>query len=256
VAKDLAAHRTPGVKVFPTHPSYGLRCWTRPLRPRNVYCDLWLRPGIERRQVPDRRPLGLGFQLGSNEAGIKLEQILNDNSFSVLEIYEPREGYRVLGGYPYELFLFERRNAVRTFTTETLIWNGTVLGHIDYRADRLQCPEDEPRYWCLKGGEFPLEFTNLPVPATGDLYDEWIISAKVTCNQGSPLAFVLKQAQEGQDIRYYQQEVQNGDLLFSRRVPALKTTTVQTIYFWNMSHEPFSLEGPTVLRKRWTQRPA
>jgi hypothetical protein len=101
-----------------------------------------------------------------------------------------------------------------------------------------------------------LEFNALPMPGPDDLYDEWTFSARVDQAEGSPLAVVLKQTLDGQDVRYDQEEVPNGEWSFTRKVPVAAPGTDLKIYFWNYDKDAFKLSDLKVLRKRWIQRPA
>jgi hypothetical protein len=194
--------------------------------------------------------------MGSNEAGVPLERLLADGRFAVLEALEPPEASRVLGGHEYEIFLFERRDVVRSFTMDTLIWEGRVRDGAGLRADTVPCPGAASGAWCLKEGEFPLEVRGLPLPPPGVIYDEWILSARASVSDGSRLAIVFAQRMGDQGVRYDQADVVTGDLLFNRRVPPAAPGTEQVMYFWNMGGRPFRLQGLSLLRKRWTQRPA
>jgi hypothetical protein len=195
-------------------------------------------------------------QLGSNESGIPLDRLLNDGRFAVVETYEPPEGCRVLGGHIYEIFLFERRDVVRECTTDTVIWNGRVRSVPQMRVDTVPCTATGPARWCLKEGEFPLEIRQLPLPAETAIYDEWIVSGQATVEDGSRLAIVFSQLMNSHGVRYDQEDLVSGAFVFNRRVPPVAPGTEQVIYFWNMGKQPFSLEGFSVVRKRWTQRPA
>jgi hypothetical protein len=173
-----------------------------------------------------------------------------------LETLEPPNGSRVLGGHVYEIFLFERRDVVRSYTIDTLIWNGVARVPLRSRIDTVPCSELRAGQWCLKEGEYPMEFRDLPLPSPDAVFDEWMVSAKATVEEGSRLTIVFGQNRDGHGIRYDEEEVRTGDLWFNRRVPPAATGTSQALYFWNMGKRPFRLEGFTVLRKRWTQRPA
>lgn len=255
-ARAVKHHRQEGERVYSTHPYIAFGAGLDPFD-STVYNTLW---GLSDAEVQQRfRPgdlLAWDAQMGSNEAGLPLQRLLADGRFAVLEALEPPEASRVLGGHEYEIFLFERRDVVRSFTMDTLIWQGHVRDGTGLRADTAPCDEALSGRWCLKEGEFPLEVRGLPLPATGAIYDEWILTARASVSDGSRLAIVFAQRLGDQGVRYDQADVVTGDLLFNRRVPPAAPGTEQVIYFWNMGGRPFRLEGLSLLRKRWTQRPA
>lgn len=256
VANDLADHYEPGMKVYTTHPYMAFGAGLDPFDTTVTSPVYGFDDGAIKKAFKIGDLLVWDAQLGSNESGVKLDMVLNDGRFKVLKVYEPREGYRVLGGYLMEMFIFERRDVVRTFTVDTLVWQGAVRGDVPFRADLDPCGQDSAIVACIRAGEFPLEFNGLPMPGLDDLYDEWTISARVEQVQGSPLAVVLKQALDGQDVRYDQEEVPNGDWTFTRRVPPGDSGTDLKFYFWNYDKDAFKLMDLKILRKRWKQRPA
>jgi len=246
-------YRSSGERVFSTHPYMAFRAGLDPYDTA-VYNPIW---GWDQASVDRWFHPGDLFvwdaQLGNNEAGIKLDQVLNDHRFTVLEAFEPPNGSRVLGGHVYEIFLFERRDAERTFTIDTIAWNGAMRDGVGHRADLVPCAQPAPGRWCLKEGEFPFELAPLPLPSAGTLYDEWMVSAKATVEDGSRLVIVFTQARNGRIVRYDEEEVHTGDLWFNRRVPPVVPGTEQKIYLWNMGRKPVTLDDITVLRKRWAQ---
>jgi hypothetical protein len=256
VADDLAGHYKPGVKVYTTHPYMAFGAGLDPFDTTITSPVRGFDDGVISMDYKVGDLLVWDAQLGSNESGVKLERVLNDGRFKVLNMYEPREGYRVLGGYVMEMFIFERRDVVRTFTMDTLVWNGAVRSNVQFRADLDPCGQDSSIISCIRAGEFPLEFNALPMPGPDDLYDEWTFSARVDQAEGSPLAVVLKQTLDGQDVRYDQEEVPNGEWSFTRKVPVAAPGTDLKIYFWNYDKDAFKLSDLKVLRKRWIQRPA
>ena len=73
---------------------------------------------------------------------------------------------------------------------------------------------------------------------------------------GSRLTLVYTEQVGGHGVRYDQEDVVSGPFVFNRRVVPVGPGTEQSLYFWNLGGREFTLDGFTVLRKRWTQRPA
>jgi hypothetical protein len=252
----IKEHLREGRRVYSTHPYMAFRSEVDPFDTAQ-YHPVW---GLSEEDVERRfRPGDLllwDSQLGSNEAGIPLERVLNDGRFAVVEAFEPPEGSRVLGGHIYEIFLFERRDVVRSFTMDTLIWQGKVRGLTGVRMDTVACNEQARPRLCLKDGEFPLEILGLPFPEAESIYDELIVTANARVEEGSRLTIVYSQKVAGKGIRYDQEDVPTGALVFNRRIPPMDPGTEHVLYLWNIGKRPFVLDELSVLRKRWTQRPA
>ncbi len=253
-AEGVKRYRKEGSTVFSTHPYIAFRAGLDPFDP--VECrPIWGMDMI----TNDLKPGDLllwDAQLGSNESGLPVDQLLADGRLAVVNTFEPPEGSRVLGGHVYEIFLLERRDVVRSFTVDTLIWDGELRRTTGLRADTVVCDPPAPMRLCLKEGEFPLEIRGLPFPEGDDIYDELIVSADATVEEGSRLTIVYSQTVAGQGIRYDQEDVVTGALWFDRRIPPAAPGTEQVFYFWNIGKRPFRLDHLNVLRKRWTQRPA
>lgn len=255
-AFSVKKHYREGLRVYSTHPYMAFRAGLDPFDTA-VYNPLY---GLSDEAVDERfRPGDLllwDAQLGSNEAGVPLDRLLNDGRFAVLETLEPPNGSRVLGGHVYEILLFERRDVVRSYTLDTLVWNGVARVPLRSRVDTVPCTDPRAGFWCLKEGEYPMEFRDLALPSSDALFDEWMVSGKAMVEEGSRLSIVFAQDVNGEGIRYDEEEVRTGDLRFNRRVPPASVDTRQSIYLWNIGRKPVKLEGLTVIRKRWTQRPA
>lgn len=255
-AYAVQRHHREGIKVYSTHPYMAFRAELDPFDGER-YHQVW---GLSEEDIDQRfRPGDLliwDSQLGSNEAGVPLERLLNDRRFTVVEAFEPPEGSRVLGGHVYEMFLFERRDAVRSFMVDTLIWNGVIRAAPPMRVDTIMCGTPEPGLWCLKEGEFPLEMRDVPAPDAGSIYYELIVSGNAIVEEGSRLTLVYTEQVGGHGVRYDQEDIVSGPFVFNRRVIPVGPGTEQSMYFWNLGGKAFTLNGLTVLRKQWTQRPA
>ena len=255
VSASVKESRQDDERVFSTHPYVAFRAGMDPYD-TDQYHHLW---GLEGDEVDQRFKIGdllvWDSQLGSNESNIPLEQLLNDRRFAVLAVFYPSEGYRVLGGHLYEVFLFERRDVVRSFTLDTLVANGRVMAPLAIRADTLPCSLPAMAKWCLNDGEFPLEMKALALPTNDDIFDEWSVSGMASVQEGSPLQLVQTQLLNGRGVRYEQESIPSGPFRFERRISRSVRSNELGIYFWNIGRKSFNLEGLTVVRKRWTQRP-
>lgn len=252
VTTAVVAHKGEDEKVFSTHPYVAFRSELDPYD-GSVYNHLW---GLNDDEVESRFQTGdlivWDSQLGANESHIPLERLLDDGRLAVLGSFSPAEGYRVIGGRLYELFLFEKRQVERSFTLDTLVFDGRVRSSFTMRVDTLPCSETREGWWCLKAGEFPLELRDLPLPH--GIFDEWMVSGTADVQDGSELMLVLSQQANGRGVRYEQESIASGPFVLERRVSSSSLATEQTIYFWNKGQAAFNLKGLTIIRKRWTQK--
>lgn len=80
----------------------------------NKAADLWgLYPHMKKEGVatiPDGTIIFWDAHFGPNECGIPLDTILNDPNFDFLKTFYPKERFTTLGGFPFTISIFEKRN--------------------------------------------------------------------------------------------------------------------------------------------------
>lgn len=239
--------------VSSTHPYAAFRAGVDPFDDAR-YRMLW---GVDGRAGEIFRPGELIFwdsQLGPNEGGLPLAALLEDPRFTVRGVWLPRDGHTVYGDRAYEIFLFERKDAVRTMTVDTLIDMHRLAAGVQVRMDTL--PYSKPGSWCFGAGEFPFHVERMPLTLGAQvIYDELTLEARMEPANITPGEFelVFKQATGGADIRYDQLDMTGDQLRATWRVPPSAPDIEQHLYFWNVGRAPFTLTDFRLIRHRWTQ---
>jgi hypothetical protein len=67
--------------------------------------DAW---GID--AIPDNTIVIWDGHFGPNECRIPLDTIMNDTNFKLLKAFKPREPFKTLGDYDYEVYVFQKVN--------------------------------------------------------------------------------------------------------------------------------------------------
>lgn len=92
--------------------------------------DLWaLYPHIKKAgigNVPNGAIVFWDAHFGPNECGIPLDKIMNDPNFDLLKTFYPKERFTTLGGFPFTISVFEKRNNPK-LPGETLLKELTSL---------------------------------------------------------------------------------------------------------------------------------
>lgn len=80
----------------------------------NKAADLWgLYPRMKKEGVatiPDGTIVFWDAHFGPNECAIPLDTIMNDPNFDLLKTFYPKERFTTLGGFPFTISIFEKRN--------------------------------------------------------------------------------------------------------------------------------------------------
>lgn len=253
-ACDIAQeHRLSGDRVFSSHPYTAFRLGLDGFDPKE-YRMLWGFNGmLENSPSRDRDIIVWESQMGPIECGVPLERLLDDTSFTVLGLTEPRNGHSVLGGRQYEFWTFQRIPAIRTSIADTLYVGNMPFGTFAARQDTSAC--NEPGAWC-GAREFPWTAEHLPCPAPNVLYEEIAaeLRLKYGGSQGEAVRLVLKQTRGEESLRYDERQLVEGDNSLQFRIPPCEEGVDQTLYFWAPGSRTFQVEGMRLVRTRVIQR--
>lgn len=179
---------------------------------------------------------------GPNEGGIPIERLLNDPGLVLLEVRVPEERFTVLGGYPFEVYLFtpghQRRDTVRAVMIEP----GMVTGDIAVRMDTLPCAVmDGAR--CFGAGEYPFEVTGLRFDQHDLIYAELTVVGELTevATSGN-IDLVFTEESDRGKVSYWSQSLSAGPFRHTFRIPRRTPDHRSTLYIWNHSGADFRLK--------------
>ncbi len=242
-----------GHRLFTTHPFMALCADVDPFDPEH-YNMLYGADTLSRR-LRNGDVIFWDSELGPNESHVPFDKLMNDPHFALIGMQEPTEGHKVIRGVYYELFEFQREDAMRGYTIDTLFQHGRPAGRASFRCDTIGCA-DYAVSGCYGPAEFPWELRKMVLPPVSVLFDELIISAHVERPGGikQKLFLVYKQERGDRTLRYLQEEMPAGELSLHVRVPHAPANTQQVLYVWNASQQPFRMTQVLVTRKRWTQQ--
>lgn len=180
---------------------------------------------------------------GPNEGHTPLEGLLADPELELLEMMIPDEGIKVLGGRPFEAYLFTRRPAHRREEHATLAYPDTGLPFaLPHRLDTLPCANDGPG-WCFGGGEFPLELSGFPLHAPDLLYVDITVSGQVAWNGdvAGNAELVFAEENSAGRMMYWAEPLRNGGFSYRYRIPMRGSDERNKVYVWNRSGLEFRL---------------
>lgn len=250
----LVRHLSPNRRLVYTHPYFAWNAGrdpfdtTQSLRPWQF---LWERRDLGLR---DDDVLVWDSHFSANEGGLLLPRLLNDSAFRCLEVIVPPDDVPTLGGWDYELFLFDRRGAVRTVRVDTLYEMG---------QQRMWAPRDVRWVAGSSSGppfrigpaESPFSGSDLPVGEGEILFDLLHISGSLhsyaPCDP--PLCIVVTEENSLGQYRYYQLEIEGVSFDFTMRFPRRVPANNVRIQFWDRQQWVRELSSFRLIRERWTQ---
>lgn len=227
------------------HPQVAFRAELDPFDPGRVFMG-W---------KPDTTRPALGLEhddllvwdahFGPNEGGTSLELLLADDHLELLHFLVPRERLIMLGGRPFEAFLFRRSDRHHQATSFVLL--DPLLGTrrtLDHRVDTVACGDDRST-WCFPGNEFPFEISSVPLDTTGLIYGELRISGDLETSNTAVGAtkWVLEQHGPAGATGYWSQDLERGHFDIAFRVDPPEEDTLFKLYIYNPGMTAFAMHG-------------
>ena len=74
--------------------------------------------------IPDSSIIVWDAHFGPNEGRTPLKKLLNDNGLEVLKVFEPERPFKVLGGYNYQVYIFQKTGSSENGLNLTLDFEG------------------------------------------------------------------------------------------------------------------------------------
>ncbi|MBL8012011.1 MAG: hypothetical protein JNJ64_15500 [Flavobacteriales bacterium] len=254
MADVLAKHITPQRRLIYTHPYFA---WTagrdpfdpsRALRPWQFH---WERQDLG---LLDSDLLVWDAHFCPNEGGLLLPRLLNDSMFRCLEVIVPPDDVPTLGGWDYELFLFDRQGAVRTVRVDTLYEMGQRRMWEPADVRWLEGSPSKPPFR-IGPDEIPFSGSDLPLGEDDILFDLLHISGAIHAYSPGdpPLCIVVTEENSSGRYRYYQLEIERAAFDFRIRFPRREPVNNVRILFWDRQQEVRELTSFLLIRERWTQ---
>ncbi len=181
---------------------------------------------------------------GPNEGGLPIERLLNDPGLVLLEVRVPEERFTVLGGYPFEVYLFTPGHELRDTVRSVLVApdTGVMTDDIAVRMDTLPCGMKSGTR-CFGAGEYPFEATELRFDQGDMIYAELTVIAELTgeaATSGSIDLVFTEESNTGK-VSHWSQPLTAGPFRHTFRIPRRTADHKGTLYIWNHSGKDFRL---------------
>lgn len=242
----LMANTRDDQAIFATHPFVALRTG-RDMFDDRRFSLMWGTGMLDERVRRGDKVLWES-QFGPNEFGVPLAHMLNDTAYALIDLVEPEKGHAVLGGHPYELWIFERARAVRSYTDIPLWSQGDTVNGVVARFDTVPC-EQAPA-WCATN-EFPWTVDNLPVPDRDVAYQEirTTLDVHYKADGGGHAAMVYKELDNGRNVRYDERWLEEGIDTAVFRMARRDVGYTNQFYFWLPPGSAMSVNSMKVVRR-------
>lgn len=184
----------------------------------------------------ERDLLAWDAHFGPNEGRTPLNLLLARADVAIQELHVPEERMNVLGGHPFEVWLFRAGNQPRaSLSRPAFDLASDTASALPWRMDTLACALPSPGQ-CLREVEFPLE---LRVPGFGGpdaLYRELKLQAGFEIEGCAERKAELVYSENGTDGRllYWSWPITSGGLTIEFRLPPRPAGTDCKLYLWNL----------------------
>ncbi len=255
IGHEMMRHLTPDRRLVYTHPYFAWFAGRDPFDTTEA-----LRPW---QFQWDRDDLGLSgsdvliwdSHFSANEGGLLLPRLLSDSAFRCLALEVPPDDVPTLGGWDYELFLFDRGGANRTVQIDTLYNLGRMgpwmPSFVKWDAGSPAAPP-----YRIGADEAPFAGEQLPVGADGILFDLLRVEGAIAAFAPSdpPLSVVITEENAAGRYRYYQLEIEGPVFGFSMRFPRRGPANNVRIRLWDRQRQVREFLSFRLIRERWYQQ--
>ncbi|MBK9176302.1 MAG: DUF2029 domain-containing protein [Flavobacteriales bacterium] len=197
---------------------------------------------------PDTASVALGLashdllawdaHFGPNEGGTPLDMLLARADLELLELLVPKERMEVLGGFPFEVWLFRAGSQARSSNrTNFFDLGSTSMNNSALRADTIPCFEVSGAR-CLNTTEFPFEMMTPTFTGEDALWRGVLIRATfafTSCDEGRAELVYTENCKEDR-LLYWSWPVTQGEQTITFRLPPRSAGTESKLYLWNLNH--------------------
>lgn len=182
---------------------------------------------------------------GPNEGGTPLAMLLARKDLAVQELRVPEERMNVLGGHPFEVWLFKAGQQPRT-AAETMVFDlyAETASALPWRMDTLVCAAPSPGR-CLQEVEFPLELLIPCFSGADALYREVRLQAVFgfdSCAEGKAELVYTENGADGR-LLYWSWPMASGEQAIEFRLPPRPPGTDCKLYIWNLHRCAIRVQG-------------
>lgn len=244
VGKRVGEYAGAARRVVYFHPYIGYRAGLDPFAAERAL-NAWPSEGLAQNDL-----VVWDAHFAPNEGGVPLERLLADTTLRLVEVLVPDERMTVLGGAPFEVFIFEVGKAQRISEELTLFQQGVdSVFAFPHRLDTIRCSGNDT-LWCFAPNEFPFELSDLPVGLPGMLYSEVLITGDIAWQgeRKDVTNLIFTEDVPSGQVSYWSTTLEEGAFSIRLRIPPRNGTAQNKLYFWNLSGAHFTLKNFTIHR--------
>ncbi len=208
--------------------------------------------------VPDNSLIVWDAHFGPNEGRTPLEKLLNDDGLKVLKVFRPEEPFTVLGGYNYEVYLFQKKPSSEKGIDLTMDFEGDDPGYTDERAfsgnKSFQVTKDKLYVNLLVVNSVNLGKDSSLLNVSGNIF----VKQKFNNND-----VVLVVSREGGNSPYFYKTFGLSDLAKANKwssfdfnitlAPAASEDELLKVYFWNKKRKEFWIDDIKIKVTKYNQ---
>lgn len=170
---------------------------------------------------------------GPNEGKTELEPLLTDHGLDLIGLFTPEERLIMLGGRPFEAFLF--RPGTNKCTKSSYMLLDTRQGvrrGVEHQVDTAGCGE-RAATWCFGESEFPLVLTDLHLDTVGQVYAEIQVGGTLRSTGRGEMKWVLERHLADGPAGYWSEALTPGAFAATFRLEPPPPGAWFKLYLWN-----------------------
>lgn len=207
-------------------------------------CSMGLDPAIEHGGLRDGDLVAWDSHFGPNEGGTALESLLMDDGLDLVGVLAPEERMVVLGGLPFEVYLFRKGSSAQRVQQYLDYWPDASETRIrSAKADTVAC--DGLGGICFAGSEFPLSFEGLELDTNALLLSEVRILGNLggTLEELGELNLVFTEEDGNGKLSYWSSRLLPGPIDVSFTVPPRGCDVRNKLYLWHLQQRPVRFDS-------------
>ena len=197
--------------------------------------------------IPDSSIIVWDAHFGPNEGRTPLNKLLNDNGLKVLKVFNPEKPFKVLGGYNYQVYIFQKTGTNENGLNLTLDFEGDEPDNSTERAfagkKSYHVGRDKTFFNLMVNQTTNLCSDSCVLTLSGELFTKEAFN-------GDDISLVV--SRESEEAPYFYRAFSMGEVAQSNKwahfdfklnlSPPRGSDEIMKIYFWNKKRKEFWID--------------
>jgi len=201
--------------------------------------------------IPDNSIIIWDAHFGPNEGGTQLSKLKNDNGLKVIKVFKPEKPFTVLGGYNYEVYLFQKKPQT----------GKDMALHLDFEGDNPDYSDEiafeGKKSFYVSGDRTFLNLLVVNMTNIGNDSSMLRVSGEIFTEENfNNDDVLLVVSREGDKSSYFYRTFGLSDVAVANKwsrfgfdlklAPAKADDELMKVYFWNKKGKAFWIDDITI----------